>query len=124
MSVRNPRDIHAAFEKAFSSGDLDGLVALYEKDAMLVAEPGKPLTGHAAIRAAYQGYLAARPRMTLETVAAFESNGLALLHGRWSLNGTGPDGAAIQVSGRNTEVVRRQPDGSWLFIIDNPFTPE
>ena len=49
---------------------------------------------------------------------------VALLHGRWTLKGTAPDGSAIETSGRNSEVVRRQPDGGWLFAIDNPFTPE
>ena len=124
MSVRNPMEIHAAFEKAFNAGDLDGLVALYEKDGLLVAGPDRIVTGHSAIREAYQGYLATKPRMKLETASAFESDGLALLYGRWSIEGTGPDGSIIQMSGRNSEVVRRQPDGSWLFIIDNPFTPE
>ena len=124
MPVRNPMEIHAAFEKAFNSGDLDGLVALYEKNAVFVAEASRTVTGHGAIREAYEGYLAMGPKMALQTVAAFESDGLALLHGRWSLKGTGPDGSEIRMTGRNSEVVRRQPDGTWLFIIDNPFTPE
>ena len=87
MSVRNPIEIHAAFEKAFNSGDLDGVVDLYEKDAVLVAEASRTVIGQGAIREAYQGYLAMRSSMTLETVAAFESDGLALLHGRWSRKG-------------------------------------
>jgi uncharacterized protein (TIGR02246 family) len=124
MSVRNPREIHAAFENAFNSGDLDAVVALYEKDAVLVAELGRTITGRGAIREAYQGHLAMRSSMTLETLAAFECDGLALLHGRWSRKGKGSDGAKIHMTGRNSEVVRRQPDGTWLFIIDNPFTPE
>jgi uncharacterized protein (TIGR02246 family) len=124
MSVRSPVEIHAAFEKAFNAGDLDGVVALYEKDAVLVAGAGRTVNGQGAIREAYRGYLAMRSSMTLETLAAFESGGLALLHGRWSRQWKGPDGAEIQVTGRNSEVVRRQPDGIWLFIIDNPFTPE
>jgi len=123
MSAGNPIEIHAAFEKAFNAGDLDGVVALYEKDAILVTEANRTITGQSAIREAYRGYLALRTSMTLETVAAYESGGLALLHGRWSRKGKGPDGSEIHVSGRNSEVVRRQPDGSWLFIIDNPFTP-
>ncbi len=100
------------------------MVALYEKDAVLVAGAGRTVTGQSAIREAYQGYLATRTRMTLETVAAFESGGLALLHGRWSRRGKGPDGAEIHITGRNSEVVRRQPDGTWLFLIDNPFPPD
>lgn len=124
MSDRRPQEIHAKFQEAFSSGDLEALVALYQPDAMLVAGPGQTATGQDAIREAYRAYLAMKPKITVETVAAFENGDSALLHGRWHMEGTGPDGAAINMQGRNTEVLHRQPDGSWLFIIDNPFTPE
>jgi uncharacterized protein (TIGR02246 family) len=120
MTVRNPQEIHAAFEKAFNAGDLDGLVALYEKDAVLAAAPGQPVAaGRDAIREAYRSYLAARPVITVATVAVFENADLALLHGRWERKSD-----AIHNTGRNSEVVRRQADGTWLFVIDNPFTPD
>ena len=124
MPVRNPMEIHAVFEKAFNAGDLPGLVALYEKDAIFAPEPGRTVAGHSAIGAALAGSLAARPTLSLKTEGAFEGDGYALLHGRWELNGTGPDGAPFQTKGRSCEVLRRQPDGAWLYIIDNPFTPE
>src|SRR5437764_11659288 len=119
MAVRRPQDIHVAFQEAFNSGDLETIATLYEPDAVLVAEPGRTVTGLDAIREAYKGYLALRPKMKVETVAAFENNGTALLHGRWDMQGTGPDGSEIRIQGRNTEVVRRQPDGAWFFCIDN-----
>jgi ketosteroid isomerase-like protein len=34
---------------------------------------------------------------------------------------TGPDGKPAQVSGQSVEVVRRQANGDWLFVIDEPF---
>jgi hypothetical protein len=33
-------------------------------------------------------------------------------------------GAEIATRGLSTEVARKQPDGTWLFVIDNPYTPE
>ena len=124
MSVREPQDIHKKFQDAFSSGDLDGLVALYEPNAILVSGQGQIATGQDAIREVYKGYLAMRPKITVETVSVFENADAALLHGRWNITGAGPDGSPISMQGRNTEVLRRQADGSWLFYIDNPFTPE
>ena len=67
MPVRNPMEIHAAFEKAFNSGDLDGLVALYEKNAVLAAGLSRTVIGSDAIREACQNHLAMRTTMTLET---------------------------------------------------------
>jgi ketosteroid isomerase-like protein len=36
-------------------------------------------------------------------------------------SGTGPDGARVTLTGHNGDVLRRQADGSWRFVIDNPW---
>ena len=46
---------------------------------------------------------------------------LALVVGMWSFTGTGPDGEAVKLTGHNADVLRRQADGSWRFVIDNPW---
>lgn len=120
-----PIKLHAAFVAAFNAGDLEAMTALYEPEAVLASQPGAPVvSGVDAIREAYRGFFAMKPEIHLETLGVVEAGeGLALLHGQWSMKGTAPDGAEIRMEGRNTEVVRRQPDGRWLFVIDNPFAP-
>jgi hypothetical protein len=62
--------------------------------------------------------LSSGAHIKLATPAIIESgDGLAVLHGAWSL------GSTSTTQGLSTEVVRRQPDGSWMFVIDNPYTP-
>jgi ketosteroid isomerase-like protein len=76
------------------------------------------VTGLGRIRKAYTSFLNGA-RMKLDTRAIIESgDGLALLHGEWSL------GPPSGTQGLSTELVRRQPDGSWKFAIDNPNTPQ
>lgn len=87
-------------------------------------EPGQIVAGKDGIRNALNGFLATKGTMTLETLAVIPCGDLALLHGRWRLSGTGPDGAALNIGGRTAEVVRRQPDGTWLYLIDNPIAAE
>lgn len=38
----------------------------------------------------------------------------------WSFNGTGPDGKAVTITGKVTDVLHRQSDGNWHILIDNP----
>ena len=116
MSASTPQEIHFLFERAFNIGCRSD-TGLYEPGAVLVAG-GKPVTGHDRIREALNIFLSGGARMKLDTRAVIESGeGLAVLHGAWSL------GPSTATQGLSTEVVRRQPDGSWMFVIDNPNTP-
>ena len=49
---------------------------------------------------------------------------LALVVGEWSFAGTGPDGEPVKLVAKNADVLRRQSDGSWRFVIDNPWGTE
>jgi uncharacterized protein (TIGR02246 family) len=120
-SAQDPAQIHVLFCSAFNAGDVDALVALYEPNAVLIFK-GQPVTGLPAIRAAYQSIVARRSRMVLNTrsVVIFDES-LAVLHGEWTVEG--PAGAnEASRRGLSTEVVRCQADGSWRFVIDDPYT--
>ena len=110
------------FVDSFNAGDLDGLMALYEQDAALVPQPGQIITGTEGIRNALTGLLALKGTIAINTRTVVPAGELALLHGEWTLKGTGPDGNAVELAGRASEVVRRQPDGSWRYVIDNPYS--
>jgi uncharacterized protein (TIGR02246 family) len=116
-----PEQVHVEFLDAFNRHDLEAIVALYEPDAVLVGSKG-PVRGKDAIREAYRGFLAMRPTMELHTLGINRVGELAMLHGKWVLQGKGADGP-VRSEGRNTETVRLQPDGRWLFVIDNPSVP-
>jgi uncharacterized protein (TIGR02246 family) len=117
MPAATPQEVHILFEPAFNRGDVEEILALYEPGAVLVTG-GKHVTGHDGIRDAFKGFLSGGAQMKLETRAVIESGeGLAVLHGAWSL------GPPSSTEGLSTEVVRRQADGSWRFVIDNPNTP-
>ena len=115
-------DIHPIFEAAFNAGDLDALVSLYEPNALLIPAPGQLARGKHEIRSALEAFLAGRPTINIQPVACFETpEGIALTHGKWTIRGTGPDAQPFEMSGASAEVLRRQADGRWLYILDNPF---
>jgi uncharacterized protein (TIGR02246 family) len=123
MTTRKPEDVDRLFVEALNTGKLDALVALYEPSATLMPQPGKLVTGTAAIREALAQLLAGKPKMTLTPKLIAQSGDIAVLTATWDLVKTGADGKPTQMSGRSAEVVRRQSDGSWLFVIDLPFGP-
>jgi len=116
----SPEELHIKFQQAFNSHDLDSILALYEPGAVLTTGGG-PVQGTAAIREVYRGILAMHPTLELRTVGVTRAGDLAMLHGKWILYESGSDGSQIHREGQNTETARLQPDGHWLFVIDNPY---
>ena len=124
MSAQSPEAVHALLEAAFNAGDLDAFMEIYDDDATLIIPPeGQRVSGRDAIRAAVQPTLALRPSAQIEVVEKLQADGLALTHARWSIVAT-DGGERVEMSGRGTIVSRRQPDGSWRIVLDNPLSPE
>ena len=122
MPAYTPEEVPLMFAEALSAGDLEALMSLYEAQATLLAQPGEtPAKGTENIRAALQAFLATEPMFTLQVRQIFEADDLALSFADWNLTGAGPDGEAVEMSGQTSDVLRRQPDGAWRFVIDNPF---
>jgi len=121
MTARTPEDLDRLFAVALNSGDMEGLLRLYEPDAAMRPGPGQVVQGTAAIRAALAGFIAMKPTLTITPKALGQSGDIALVTGDWVLTGTGADGNPVRMSGQSVEVARRQADGSWLYVIDTPW---
>jgi uncharacterized protein (TIGR02246 family) len=120
MPARSPEELDVLFAAAINPGDIEAVMKLYEPGACLMPEPGEVVSGTKAIREALGGFLAMKPRITLDVKKLAETGGIALTTAKWVLEGTGPDGTPVKMEGQSAEVARQQPDGTWLFAIDNP----
>src|SRR5262249_50097720 len=109
------------FAELMSAGDTRAALVLYEPDAAFVVEPGTTVIGHDAIRAALERFAALRPTLAGEVEQVVQTGDVALVANRWVLEGTGPDGARVQMSGRSADVLRRGADGEWRIAIDDPW---
>lgn len=121
MKVYKPGDMNSAFAEAFNSGSIEELLSLYEPTAVLVPRPGRVVEGIEAIRASLLELLALKGTMRSENQYALVHGDVALLRARVHLVGTGPGGERVEISNHTAEVVRRQPDGSWRYILDHPY---
>ena len=105
----HPEDLSRLIVERLNTGDVDGLTALYEPHAVLALPDGDIATGSDEIRRAYERLLADRPKFEPGTQqTTLLSAGLALTSSRLA-NGV----VAV-------EVARRQVDGTWLWVIDQP----
>ena len=121
MKTLSPLDVITQFINAMKQGDLEAALKMYEPGASFVVKPGVVVTGTQPIREALAGFVALKPTLTSEAHQVVEAGDVALYCSRWSLRGTDPAGNPVQMGGRSSDVLRRQPDGNWLIALDNPW---
>lgn len=107
--ARSPEDLNRFFVERTNARDLDGLVALYEDDAILAFPIGAETRGRVAIRDALAGFLASDPTLPQGDYRP------ALVWGDLALTSTRGGSGGV-----TAEVARRQQDGSWRWVIDQP----
>jgi uncharacterized protein (TIGR02246 family) len=115
-----PEDVIRGFADRLNQGDVEGALELYEPEATFVPEPGTTVSGREGIREALERFAALKPKLTGEIQAVREGGDVALVLNRWHLDGQGPEGP-VQMSGTSADVLRRQQDGSWRVLIDDPW---
>jgi uncharacterized protein (TIGR02246 family) len=121
MSTGTPEQVLASVVEGINTGNFDMLMALYEPEAAFATQPGSLAHGLPAIREALGRFVAMAGKLDLTVTRVLEVNDLALVTGVWTFTGTGPDGQPVQLAAKNADVLRRQADGSWRFVIDNPW---
>ena len=117
-----PADVDRLFGEHVNAADLDALVDLYEADAALAQLDGTAVRGHRAIREALNGLRAAQAKIEMNVVKVVEGGSdVAVLFNDWRMKAVGPDEKPVEMTGKSLEVVRRQKNGTWRFVIDLPY---
>jgi ketosteroid isomerase-like protein len=115
MPARKPEEINTLFAQYMRDGDLDAVMTLYDDRAVFMSPEGEPVYGPAEIRQVLAPFAAAKAEFYI-VKAVIESGDIALTHNVWAVEAPEPG------SGYAIEVSRRQPDGSWRWLIGDPFT--
>ena len=121
MPAATPEQVLESIVTGINSGNLDSLEPLYEREAAFATEPGSLAHGGPGVREALTGFISMKGKLDLEVTRVLVVDDLALVLGVWTFNGTGPDGEPVRLAARNADVLRRQGDGTWRFVIDNPW---
>jgi len=119
--MQSPANTVNQLVDAINHADLEGAMALYEKDAVLVAQPGQVARGSAEIKKALAGFIAMKAKLQSEAQEIVEAGEIALYISRWRLDGIDPDGQPILMAGESSDILHRQKDGRWLVTLDNPW---
>ena len=121
VSTATPEQVLASIVAGINSGNLESLMPLYESEAAFAVEPGSLAHGALGVRESLAGFISMNGKLDIQVTRVLEVDDLALVIGVWSFDGTGPDGEPVHLAASNADVLRRQTDGTWRFVIDNPW---
>jgi ketosteroid isomerase-like protein len=127
MSQRELVNIIADADAAINAENFDALMTFYADEATLVIEPGRCITGHAALRNAFitiAEHFTHTLRISQEEVLVLEGDGTALVLAKTRVRATLKSGEPYDVLRRATYVFRREGRGPWRCVIDNSYGTE
>ena len=120
MAARTPEDCDRLFGEGVNAGDAAAVAALYEERGVLLFE-GQTYIGPEQIRGFLAAMMAGSPRIEMNVTRVVHGGGdTAVLYNDWRMTMLGAGGEREESSGKAIEIVRRQADGSWKFIVDDP----
>jgi len=108
--AQKPEDLTRLFVERANAGDAAGIAALYEGGAVMAYPPGEQTVGRDAIQELWEQVLSHAPHFEPEPPLP------TLISAELALTSTPPgDG-----TGARAQVARRQADGTWLRVLDQP----
>jgi uncharacterized protein (TIGR02246 family) len=117
----SPEETDRLITEALARRDVEAVVDLFEPDGVFIdPDSGAEFRGHEAIRDAVAALLESEAQVEGSPPQVFVAGDIALVLSGWTMEVTGPDGELLRQSGTATDVMRRQPDGTWRYVIDNP----
>jgi uncharacterized protein (TIGR02246 family) len=122
--MTTPEEVLNSVVEGINTGNLDSLMMLYETDACFASQPGQLAKSPETIRQSLRSFTEMKNgKFDLKVKRVLQASDLALVISEWSFTGTGPDGNPVNIAAKkSTEVLHRQhADGTWRFVIDNPW---
>jgi len=116
MPAKNPEEICQLFKQYMAAGGVESLVNIYDPGATFLSQSGGVKKGRQEMRDVLAPLAAQKPRFDYTIRQIITSGDIALMHTEWETTAPGaPFVYAI-------EVARRQLDGTWCWLIGDPFT--
>ena len=116
-----PEEVLNSVIDGINAGDLDSLMTLYEPLACFASQPGQLAKSPDGIRESLRGFIDMNGKLDLKVKRVLKASDLALVTTEWSFSGTGSDDKHVDITSKSADVLRQQPDGTWRFVIDNPW---
>ncbi len=115
MPAQSPEEICQLFKQYMAEGDVDALLTLYDPEAAFLNQ-SDDIRDREGLRQELAPLAAATAVFDYKIKRVIQAGDIALMHTLWKVSAPQP------MSTYAIEVARRQPDGTWRWLIGDPFT--
>ena len=119
-----PADAVKYFRSCIVNGDLQGALSCFDKDATYIERDGQEITGLNNIKKAMEHLCTWRPEITGSSHKVTIVGNLAVWIDKWSLKAIMPNGNPVEMNGATSCMMKKNDEGIWLWLVDNPFAAE
>ena len=116
MLAKSPEEICRLFQQYMAEGDLDSVLSVYDPEAVFLNQSGEVKQGRDGLRQELAPFAAMKAIFAFNIKHVIQSGDIALMHTEWQVSAPQP------MSVYAIEVARRQSDGTWRWLIGDPFT--
>lgn len=116
MPAKSPEEICRLFQQYMAEGDIDSLLSVYDSEAVILNQSGEVKKGKEGLREQLAPLAIEKANFDFSIKQVIQSGDIALMHTEWKVS------SPQQLSVYAIEVARRQPDGTWRWLIGDPFT--
>ncbi len=116
MPAKGPEDICRLFQHYMAEGDLDSVLSVYEPEAVFLNQSGEVTKDRQGLRQELAPFAARKAIFDFNIKQVIQTGDIALMHTEWTVSGPKP------MTVYAIEVARRQPDGTWCWLIGDPYT--
>ncbi|PQA93981.1 hypothetical protein B0A69_10315 [Chryseobacterium shigense] len=117
----NPAEAVRYFRYCIVTGDLNGALGCFDKDAVYIERDGLEIKGLENIQKPLEHLCNWKPDIQGNKHKLTIVGDLAVWVDKWTLKATSPDGNFIEMDGATTCMMKRNEEGIWLWLVDNPF---
>jgi ketosteroid isomerase-like protein len=116
MPANSPEEICRLFQQYMREGDIDSVLSLYDPEVVFLNQAGEPKRGEKELREELAPFARVKAIFDFTIKQIIRSGDIALTHTDWTIS------APRHLFVYAIEVARRQPDGTWRWLIGDPFT--
>jgi len=120
----NIEDSARYFQNCVRNGDVEGALDCFDDEAIYVTGIGTFVSGKENIRKALEQVCGLKPDLQAQRSTGFTVDNITAWVDEWTMKATLPDGTKLEMRGTSSDILKKQPNGNWAYLVDNPYGAE